>query len=783
MISRIKQISQVGVFHDFTGGGSIGLCDNGNITVIFGRNRNGKTTLASIFQSIGDDNPLIVSSRTSIPRDTSIKNKVDLAFKNGASEESLVYSAAGWSNDSLKGKVIVFDQDFVHKNLMLGDEITRANKENLTEFILGEEDVNKTKTIGLRKKNLRESNARLSDKYPSKFPSDTDKGEVADFVRLKVDASNREQISDDLDSIDKRIKRLENRGTFNDLALPEINDLILPDAELHLILDSINTQLTRAYSDAKEGSRAAVDEHSKHYFKVKEADRWLREGYEGSRREGVCPFCSQDLKPVRALIEAYSEVFTEEYDKYVGEISASLSGSLQDINRLANKSALERRRQTASHLKKFADYVPTVSLEAIQLIEDLIDEETAAEAESYTAFAHIEDEVDKSIQKKMSKIGGKAASHTIDKGSMSKISSFSKKLKNIDKKLKALVNEVESVKTKTESLTLDSIETRLTQENAEKAKIENLINRIDHDDECTEYMKHIEALQKEKADIDNLVGAIEASQSQYLGEYFDRLNHWFGRFGSEGFTIDRIASNRGDKKVYSLSVKYKGEKASTGELHKIFSESDRRNLALSLFMARIEKINIKNDKVIVFDDPVVSFDDNRIDETCKVLKDISSNYSQLILLTHYTSVVKNLFNSRANATFIEVSTQGSTSVLVRMDAEPYASNPINRTHDEIQSFVDGGSTVSRDKLRVFMEEVLRMRFRKQIIENDLKNEQLGTLLSGLRDAGCYDNKIATELKNFKDQFNPDHHQLSGVENIEGTKNIAQNLLEVLYEKV
>ena len=161
MLVRIKKIQQVGVFDNFTTGGPVVLNEKGNITLIFGRNRSGKTTLASIFQSLGENDPTLIDRCVSIPQDTSLSKCVEIAYKIAESEEAITFSSSGWDKEDLKGKVIVFDQNFVHNNLMLGKDITRENKENLTDFILGEDGVEESDNISNRKKALRDARKQL----------------------------------------------------------------------------------------------------------------------------------------------------------------------------------------------------------------------------------------------------------------------------------------------------------------------------------------------------------------------------------------------------------------------------------------------------------------------------------------------------------------------------------------------------------------------------------------------------------------------------------------------
>ena len=53
---------------------------------------------------------------------------------------------------------------------------------------------------------------------------------------------------------------------------------------------------------------------------------------------------------------------------------------------------------------------------------------------------------------------------------------------------------------------------------------------------------------------------LEKEQSEYLDTYFQRLDYWFKKLGSdEGFEIKKSTNRKGDKKVYSLEMTYNGQ--------------------------------------------------------------------------------------------------------------------------------------------------------------------------------------------------------------------------------
>jgi hypothetical protein len=142
LIKRFIAIKQVGGFYNFGGGGALPFADPGhNLTVVFGRNTYGKSTLAEIMSSLGSDDPTMLDSRESIPPDAEISRLVELNYLTSDGTEQSAKLTSTWSANELTGNIDVFDEEFVHRNLITGNKILRENHEYFTDFILGEEGV------------------------------------------------------------------------------------------------------------------------------------------------------------------------------------------------------------------------------------------------------------------------------------------------------------------------------------------------------------------------------------------------------------------------------------------------------------------------------------------------------------------------------------------------------------------------------------------------------------------------------------------------------------------
>ena len=168
MLRRIHKIENVGVFKDFQNGSRVQFDKH---TIIYGRNTYGKTTLSDILQSLATGDDTIITSRASIPSSEK-QQSIEFGFSCEASEQKICYKDSKWDSNDIN--IDIFNNNFVEKNIFTGLSIGRSNKENFTDFILGEEDVNLAKSISIDKKNLGEEKKNLIANKPKFIKNPTD---------------------------------------------------------------------------------------------------------------------------------------------------------------------------------------------------------------------------------------------------------------------------------------------------------------------------------------------------------------------------------------------------------------------------------------------------------------------------------------------------------------------------------------------------------------------------------------------------------------------------------
>lgn len=783
MITRIKKISQIGVFKDFRTGGSVPFADGKSITILFGRNTKGKSTLSLLLKSLGENDPSIVQDRETIPRENSKPLEVELSYltKSGR-EKNIKYANGAWNSTDLKDKIYVFDQDFVHRNVISGDSITRDNKERFTDFVLGTEGVVKSELIETKKKQHRSAVNTLDDFRPTFVKGAFDKREVSNFVNLKVE-EDTPTLEKGKEAQEKRLRRLEKINDFKRLAIPEI---AISSAETTVtdLIKTLTNLLEENYKGVSDEAWTVLQEHIKNNCGSSEgAVNWLKIGQEISS-SNKCPFCSQNLSSAKELIDTYQKIFDDKFETYEQDLKSEINTFREQLQLESAKLLITPINKFLDEVSRFGPFVPELEAES-EKIEDVIKALVLAEEEYKTSLALWINAAQEVLDEKEISIHKSVVDRTKSTELLTSAKLAATHQANIKKIAQDMITHIDNARKKVDKLSPEQLEAEKAKLKSSIAVIERKLARIRDDKECAVYTKKSENINKLKVEIDKLTDELEKEQSHYLDQYFGQLDKWFKKLGSDdGFEIKKDTNRKGDKKVYSLSLKFNGKPISADKISRVFSESDKRNLALSVFMSKVERLADKKGKIIVLDDPVVSFDDNRISLTCRELKKVSSDFAQIIITTHYKSLIKACVDCSMNAQFVEINSENKQSHLTALDPSSFVLSAHERDCDRICSFVDGEKDYGvLGILRPFMEQHLRVRFQQQILANNLSSLKLGELIDELNKQGLIDNLSATDLHNFRESLNPDHHKAVDDENIEETRLEARDLIELLYGKM
>ncbi len=134
MLERFESVNKVGLFEDYSH--SPGH-DFGEVTLIYGENGVGKSTLAAILDSLRERNAREIIRRRSLPGDVAPTVAISLGGKVYTFDET------NWDDQPPHDTIEVFYPGFVTRNIHAATAVDSDHRRNLCELVLGRKAVEK----------------------------------------------------------------------------------------------------------------------------------------------------------------------------------------------------------------------------------------------------------------------------------------------------------------------------------------------------------------------------------------------------------------------------------------------------------------------------------------------------------------------------------------------------------------------------------------------------------------------------------------------------------------
>lgn len=300
MLEKIVEITNVGTFHGFRPEKPVELR---KLTLIYGPNGTGKTTLCAILRSLARNEPDILVGRKTL--NSQGDSRVELRTAGGG---RCVWDGVKWSGDP--PKIEIFDEQFVRDNLFT-DSVALDHEHNLLQVILGEQGVALAREILKITKEGEEKQGKIK-KLENKIDSIIGNTmQRKDFIALPEDPNIERKLEEQHKKVFayENADRLRNERGLEPLPLPEP-------------LDGLEALLGRTFEDLTEDAEKHVLEHVERCGGKDGHRDWLECGLDYVEGD-TCPFCGQSLVGVD-LIRAYRTVFSQRYREHKEEIERAL---------------------------------------------------------------------------------------------------------------------------------------------------------------------------------------------------------------------------------------------------------------------------------------------------------------------------------------------------------------------------------------------------------------------------------------------------------------------------
>ncbi|MEZ8321680.1 hypothetical protein AB6C72_25105, partial [Vibrio splendidus] len=314
------------------------------------------------------------------------------------------------------------------------------------------------------------------------------------------------------------------------------------------------------------------------------------------------------------------------------------------------------------------------------------------------------------------------------------------------------------------------------------------IQRFEKNDACIEYQQLSNDVEDLGNEIPRLRLELETEQTEFLEQYFAKINRYFNALGGREFALVHGINNQGNRPVNFFKVKFRGQDINESDLDKVFSESDRRSLGLAIYLSSLDALDTEElaKTVVVMDDPVTSFDDHRVGQTHKKLVELADRCEQLILLSHFKAGIVNFIKvhgfSRSDVRLIEIIKDHQSSRLQVGDSQSFIRTAhLENTH-ELIDFVERRTDKLSCKPRVYLEDVINLRFSKQIRKYAITNENLSNRIENLNNSGVVVDDIAAKLDHWRKELNPEHHVWLD-DDIENQRTTVAEFLDFVFHEL
>jgi wobble nucleotide-excising tRNase len=575
------------------------------LTLFYGRNGRGKSTLTSVLRAARDGEAATVLGRQSLgnggaaPKVALISSGGTIAFDNGR-----------WNTRG--APIEVFDTAFITDNVYAGEVIELAHDRGLFSIIIGADGVRLAKHLerfnGIAKTcatALKEAEVALVEDVPSDMNNE-------EFFALGANPDYAKR----LDATERALKAIQQADKI--AALKALEALPLP--ELPTGLPAV---LTSTIADIDASARRHLLEHFKRFGLDKKGEGWISYGVEHIH-EDACPLCGRDNVDAGGMVTLYGQIFGETYKAHLATITTASTELEDGLGEDARTELAGRLATNDDGAAKWAEFValgtelPDVSelgthiAEAHRGTKALLDRKRSSPLDVIEA---------------VDELAGVGKLLTSARELLEKYNAAVDAINEATKKAAAAAPTTETAAT----LARDNVKKRMARHNPGVQSRVDAFYRAKRRDERARNTRT--KIQK----------ALKKANEDAAAHYHQRVNHYLGRFGAS-FTISKITNSmqgNAGQADYGLLIKGEAVSRSRGRpadaiptFRNTLSAGDKTTLALAFFLAKLDSDNTLHCKTLVVDDPLSSHDSHRRRETVNAIKDLCGRCLQVIVLSH-----------------------------------------------------------------------------------------------------------------------------------------------------
>lgn len=676
------------------------------LTLVFGENGWGKSTIADILRSVSTREPKILTGRETLA--SAGAQKVLLLVDGGQAE----FNGETWQGPC--PKVAVYDQIFVNQNIFSGDSISHDHLKKQYGLVVGETGVSLMRDIVRIDEEVGEVSATIR-RYEQ-----TIQGVIATLGAnsLSIDQFiSMEQLDNGGQAIaemEAAVRRLEQIDQIGRAPLPEL----LPEPSS---TESLRSLLASSVDGVATEAHRTLRAHIERYHAAEGRGNnamahevWLEAGL-SYEPDDPCPFCGQELQD-RSLVDAYRDFFSNAYKELAARVQRS-------------RATIER------HVS--GEYADTIrrAMTSIATIESnwraLADVEEPGITMAEEAFAQLIEAaiaVDALLEVKQRNLVLALPEHEIT-GALTQWEAAVTVINEINLQITAYRGRLIAIRDAQDAANLPVHKTALSISRARTRRYEpDMVANIE-ELQGAELRKA--ALAVDKTEKRGELTAHTTAVTQGLGT---TINAYLDRLGA-GFRIDYQPPNyRGSEPAAAYNIlindvpvqpRTAQDDIGTPCFKNTLSAGDKSVLSLAIFLATLKSRDDLNEVIVVLDDPFTSMDDFRRSFTVNEISKLTAHVSQILVLSHEKGFLRSIWDTvdRDFITSLSIQTGApGLASIAHFDLEA-ATQPRHLTERiEVEEFCQqsiGSPPHIRRLLRIVLEGFYRQADPDVFVSDDL----------------------------------------------------------------
>ena len=731
MINKVEYLTSVGKFRNYIAAGQVNF---NKLTLIYGDNGGGKTTLTSVFRSLTTNKPEIVRSRISTNHTAPQAAQIT---QTGTPLLFHTFGTAGWTIPF--ADIEIFDIHFVNDNIYSGFDFNDEHKKQLHQFVIGAQGVaiqNQIEQNKAAKATSRQNQSNIEEQLIQQVGNNLTADLITPFLAIPATLAN---------DIDQQITTAEAA-----LASANANSIIQTLQTLSpLTRISSGIDFATIVTDLQTTSQAIQNATLEALFLnhcqdladsgLDGPENWLQRGFvyvesKQAANEPVisCPFCKQTIDDNVEILNAYISKFNAEFNALIQRLQLH-STSLQNFNLEASIQAMNSINQTnTDRITSWTTHLPnTVQPPTFNIISD----EAILRAEFQSLITSIQQKIQNPT------VAVSATTATAFQSSVQTINT------NIDSYNQSITAYNAAITTFRAGIqTVASAQLAVDRLKRIKKRFEAPIVSL-----CSQLSAERQTLRGLETAYTTLSQQQKTAASTFFNNYQSRINHYLGNVFKTLFRIDDVVHIAPQGRATQSKIGYKltidGKDISfvpnqPFHVKDCLSEGDKSTIALAFFLSKLDIDPSRQNKILIFDDPLSSLDTNRRTYTIGIIKTLFQQMKQVVVLSHnefFLHEIGKEFGGAVKSTLrITENFAAKASIIEECDLDNLVKNDYFKHIEALEAFRITPDHSIKDTvlgwLRNVLEAHLRFKFYKEI-RSMTGQKTFGRLISFLDASG------------------------------------------------